>query len=203
MIGTRGAQESWAVFLMIDSVMTGTTGARAAWSALHIESVLVITIAETEVHIFHLVIELVSPTSGITRQVVLIIPLVGGLSMRISETVVHFVMTDHLLNVLGLLTAMKQSRRTETAAAQKNHSTRANQRSNLQRPRVVAMGRPRRKSPKKRKLRALIALSCHRHRRHHHHHRLHRRHLHLCHLSYHLHCLHHQNRSQMEFLQKI
>jgi len=202
MIGTRGAQESWAVFLMIDSVMTGTTGARAAWSALHIESVLVITIAETAVHTFHLVIELVSPTSGIARQVVLIIPLVGGLSMRISETVVHFVMTDHLLNVLGLLTAMKQSRRTETAAAQKNHSTRANQRSNLQRPRVVAMGRPMRKFQKKRQLRALT-LSCHRHPHYRRRRRLHRRHLHLCHLSYHLHCLHHQNRSQMEFLQKI
>jgi hypothetical protein len=139
MIGTRGAQASWAVFLMIDSVTTGTTGARAAWSALHIESVLVTTIAETAVHIFHLVIELVSPTSGITRQVVLIIPLAGGPSMRISETVAHFVMTDRHLNVLGLLTAMKQSRRTEIAAAQKSHSTKANQRSNLQRPRVVAM----------------------------------------------------------------
>jgi hypothetical protein len=59
-IGTRGAQASWAVFLMIAFVMTGMTGARAAWSAPHIESVLATTIAETAVHIFHLDIELVS-----------------------------------------------------------------------------------------------------------------------------------------------
>lgn len=204
MIGTRGAQASWAVFLMTAFVMTGMTGAQAAWSAPHIETVLVTMIAETAVHIFHLDIEFVSPTSGITRQVVLIIPLVGGVSMRISETVAHFIMTDRLLSVLGLPTAMKQPRRTEMSTTQKRHSTKANQRSNLQRPRVVvAMGRLRRRAPKKRQPRALSTLSYHRHPHYHRPHRLHRHRPHLCHLLYRLPCLHHQNQNQMESLQKI
>jgi hypothetical protein len=108
MIGRRGARASWAVSLMIAFVMTGTTGVRAAWNAPLTESVFGTMIAETAVHTSLLDIELVSLTSGITRRVVLTIPLVGGRSMRISETAAHSVMTDLLLNVLGLLTTMKQ-----------------------------------------------------------------------------------------------
>jgi hypothetical protein len=118
--------------------------------------------------------------------------------MRMSETVAHFVMTDRLLNVVGLLTLMNQARRAEVATAQKSHSTKANQRSNLQRPRVVAMGRIRRKSPKKSPLKAVSTLNCHRHLHYHLHH-LRLRHLRLFHLLYLLPCLHHQNLSQLEF----
>jgi len=118
--------------------------------------------------------------------------------MRMSETITHFVMTDHLLNVVGLLTLMNQARRAEVATAQKSHSTKVNQRSNLLRPRVVAMGRMRRKSPKKSPLKAVSTLNCHCHLHYHRHHpRL--RHLRLFHLLYRLPCLHHQNLSQLEF----
>jgi len=148
---------------------------------------------------FHLDIELVSPISGITRQVVLIISLVGESSVRMSETVAHFFTTDRLLNVFGLLILMKQARRAEVATTQKSHSTKANQRSNLQRPRVVAMRRMR-KSPMKSPLKAVSTLNCHRHLHYRcHHRRLHHLHLHLCHLLYRLPCLHHQNLSQLEF----
>lgn len=178
-ISTRGAQASWAVFLMTVFVMTGMTGARAAWSVPHIA--LATMIAETAVHIFHLDIELVRPNSGITHQVVLIIPLVGGSSMKISETVAHFVMTGRLLNVVVLLTRMKQARRAEVATTQRSHITKANQRSNLQKSRVVAMGRMRRKSPKKSTLKAVSTLNCHHHLLflyHRHHHRRRHRHRH-------------------------
>jgi hypothetical protein len=60
-IGTRGAQASWAVFLMIAFVMTGMTGARAAWSVPRTGSVVASTIAGTAVHLFHLDIDLVIP----------------------------------------------------------------------------------------------------------------------------------------------
>ena len=121
-IGTRGAQASWDAFLMIAFAMTG------ARAAPH-ETVVATMITETAAHTsHHHYTEHASPITGIAHPAALIIPLVGGPSMRISETVAHFVMTDLLLNVLGLLTTMKQSRRTEMAATQKsyrNHRRRA------------------------------------------------------------------------------
>uniref|UniRef100_A0A0A9DYA2 Uncharacterized protein n=1 Tax=Arundo donax TaxID=35708 RepID=A0A0A9DYA2_ARUDO len=139
MIGARGAQAFWAAFLMIAFVMTG---ARAAWSAPH-ASVPATMITETAVHTFHLDIELASPTTGTTHQVVLIIPHVEGHSMRISGTAAHFAMMDHCLNIVGLLTVMKQARRAEVLSliptTKKSHNRKVNQQSNLQRPRLVTM----------------------------------------------------------------
>jgi hypothetical protein len=110
MIGTREAQASWGAFLMIVFAMTSMKGAQAAWSAPH-ETVVATMITETAAHTFHHDIERDSPITGMAHRAALIIRLVGGLSMRTSETELQSVMIDHHLNVVGLLTVMKQARR--------------------------------------------------------------------------------------------
>jgi Flp pilus assembly protein TadB len=69
MTDARGAQVSWAVFLMIVSIMTGMIEAHSVWTALHV-IVLATMIAETAVRTFHLSIDLANSTTGIAHQVV-------------------------------------------------------------------------------------------------------------------------------------
>jgi hypothetical protein len=106
MTDLRGAQVYWVVSLMIVFITTGMTGVRSVWTAPHVIVIATLT-AETAVHTFLLGIDLANSTTGITHQVVLIVPLVGGPIMRISETAAHIVMTNHHLNVIGPLTLMK------------------------------------------------------------------------------------------------
>lgn len=112
MIGLRGAQASWDAFLMIAFAMISMRGAQAAWSAPHeTETVVVTVITETAARTFHHDTEHARPITGITHRAALIIPLVGGLSTRTSETELRSVMINHHLNVVEQLTAMKQVRR--------------------------------------------------------------------------------------------
>lgn len=130
MTSSKGAQASWDAFLMIVFAMKSMRGAQAAWSAPH-ETVVVTMTTETAAHTFHHGTKCASPITGIAHRAALIIPLVGGSSMRTSETELHSVLIDHHLNAAELLIAMKQARRAEVlslkARTWKMHNTKINQ----------------------------------------------------------------------------